>query len=352
MTGGAVDPTVMVLLVVVCALVFDFTNGWNDSANSIATVISTRVLQPGTALLYAATLNFAGAFASTAIAKTIGTAIIDPTAFGDLRALEPVLLAAMLSAASWVGWCGLRGLPISASHSLIGALVGSAMAVRGPAAVHFGGLTTVVVALFVSPLLGFVVGYALLLAVLWAGRRLTYRSGQRLFGALQVLSSGFMSYEHGQNDAQKVMGVIAIALFAGGFLTDANGAIVTDLKDLYVPTWVVLACGTVIALGTGIGGWRVIRTLGSKLAHLTPVEGFAAESAAGLILELAAHLGVPVSTTHTITGAILGVGSVVSAKRVRWMLGAKIVYAWLFTFPATFVVAWVVSRLVQAALVR
>jgi PiT family inorganic phosphate transporter len=342
------DPTVMVLLVIVFALLFDFTNGWNDSANSIATIVSTRVLRPGTALLYAATLNFAGAFASTAIAKMVGTGIVDPAAFGDMLALQPVLLAAMLAAAAWVAWCTLGGLPISASHSLIGALVGAAMAVKGPAAVHFGGLLTVVVALFVSPLLGFLLGYALLLAVLWAGRGLTYRGGQRLFGVLQVLSSGFMSYEHGQNDAQKVMGVIAISLFAGGMLEDPSGAIITDPKQLYVPIWVILACGTVIALGTAIGGWRVIRTLGSKLAHLTPVEGFAAESAAGLVLELAAYLGVPVSTTHTITGSILGVGSVVSAKRVRWMLGAKIVYAWVFTLPATFALAWMTSSIVHA----
>lgn len=341
------DPTVMVFLVIVFALVFDFTNGWNDSANSIATIISTRVLRPGTALLYAAVLNFAGAFASTAIARMVGTGIVDPAAFGDLLHLQPVLLAAMLAAAAWVAWCSLRGLPISASHSLIGALVGAAMAAEGPAAIHPGGLLTVVVALFVSPLLGFLLGYALLVAALWAGRRLTHRGGQRLFGALQVLSSGFMSYEHGQNDAQKVMGVIAISLFAGGLLHDQNGMVITDPQQLYVPIWVVLACGTVIALGTGIGGWRVIRTLGTKLAHLTPVEGCAAESAAGLVLELAAYLGVPVSTTHTITGGILGVGSVVSAKRVRWMLGAKIVYAWIFTFPATFALAWVVSRFVR-----
>ncbi|HWP66066.1 MAG TPA: inorganic phosphate transporter [Candidatus Limnocylindria bacterium] len=342
------DPIVLVLLVIVFALLFDFTNGWNDSANSIATIVSTRVLRPGPALVYAATLNFAGAFASTAIAKMVGTGIVDMEVFGDPFHLQPVLLAAMLAAAGWVGWCSVRGLPISASHSLIGALVGAAIAAKGPAAVHASGLATVVVALFLSPLLGLVLGYALLVAVLWAGRGLTYRGGQRLFGVLQVVSSGFMSYEHGQNDAQKVMGVIAISLFAGGLLTDANGTVITDPRQLYVPTWVVLACGTVIALGTGVGGWRVIRTLGSKLAHLTPVEGFAVETAAGAVLEMAALSGVPVSTTHTITGAILGVGSVVSPKRVRWMLGAKIVYAWLFTFPATFGVAWVVSLLVQS----
>jgi PiT family inorganic phosphate transporter len=157
-----------------------------------------------------------------------------------------------------------------------------------------------------------------------------------------------MSFEHGQNDAQKVMGVIAISLFSGGLLYDPSGVPISDPAHLYVPAWVVLACGTVIAMGTGIGGWRVIRMLGSKLADLTPVEGFAAETGAGLVLQLAAHLGVPVSTTHTITGGVLGVGSVVSVKRVRWMLGAKIVYAWIFTFPATFGVAWVASTIVHA----
>jgi len=338
----------MVVAVIVAALVFDFTNGWNDSANSIATVVSTRVLRPGTAVLFAAVLNFAGAFASTAIAKMIGSGLIRSDAFGSPLALQPVLLAAMIAAAGWVAYCSLRGLPISASHSLIGALVGSAVGARGPSAVIGSGLNKTLLALVASPLLGFVLSYALLVAIFWLARGISYRGGQRLFGALQICSSAFMSFQHGQNDAQKVMGVIAMSLFAGGMLHDDTGRVITDVANLHVPVWVVLLCGSVIALGTAIGGWRVIRTLGSKLADLTPVEGFAAETGAGLVLQLAASAGVPVSTTHTITGSIFGVGSVRSLRRVRWMLGAKIVYAWVLTLPCTFALAWLTSLVMHA----
>lgn len=337
----------MVVAVVVAALVFDFTNGWNDSANSIATVVSTRVLRPGQAVLFAAVLNFAGAFASTAIAKMIGSGLIRSDAFETQLALQPVLLAAMLAAAGWVGYCSLRGLPISASHSLIGALVGAAMGARGPEAVIGSGLNKTLLALVASPLLGFVLSYALLIVVFWLARGISYRGGQRLFGVLQIFSSAFMSFQHGQNDAQKVMGVIAMSLFAGGMLHDETGRVITDATNLHIPLWVVVACGSVIALGTAVGGWRVIRTLGTKLADLTPVEGFAAETGAGMVLQLAAWAGVPVSTTHTITGSIFGVGSVHSLRRVRWMLGAKIVYAWVLTLPCTFALAWLTSAIIH-----
>ncbi len=341
------DPTTMVILVIIVSLAFDFTNGWNDSANSIATIVSTRVMRPAPAVLFAATFNFAGAFASTKIAKMIGTGIIDPHGFSSALELQPVLFAAMLAAAGWVGFCSWRGLPISASHSLIGALVGATMAIKGTGPLLMSGFAKIVAALFLSPLLGFLFAYILLVGVFWLARGLTFRAGQRVFGVLQIFSSGLISFEHGQNDAQKVMGVVAISLFAGGFLTDESGAVITDAAQLFIPTWVILACGSAIALGTLAGGWGVIRTLGTGLAKITPVEGFAAEAGAGIVLELAAKLGVPVSTTHTITGAVLGVGSVANAKAVRWMLGAKIVYAWIFTFPATFAVAWVTGLAVH-----
>ena len=344
------DPSTTVVLVIIVALLFDFTNGWNDSANSIATVVSTRVLRPMTAVLFAAVLNFAGAFASTAIAKMIGRGIVDPNAFANPLDMQPVLFAAMLAAASWVGYCSIRGLPISASHSLIGALVGSAVAAKGIAAIVPSGFIKIILALLASPVLGFLLSYALLVGLFWSSRPLTYRAGQRVYGVLQILSSGFMSFQHGQNDAQKVMGVIAISLFAGGFLHDDSGAVITNTDQLYIPLWVIVLCGSVIATGTAAGGWRVIRTLGSKLARLTPVEGFAAETGAGMVLQLAAGFGVPVSTTHTITGSIFGVGSVRSLKAVRWMLGAQIAYAWVLTLPATFVIAFMTSWLLQRIL--
>lgn len=340
----------MVTAVVVTALLFDFTNGWNDSANSIATIVSTRVLRPGQAVLFASVLNFAGAFASTAIAKMIGTGLIRTGAFATPLDLQPVLFAAMLAAAGWVAYCSVRGLPISASHSLIGALIGAAVGARGPGAVLASGLNKTLLALIVSPVLGFVLAYVLLVVVFRVAHRISYRRGQRLFGVLQIGSSAFMSFQHGQNDAQKVMGVIAMSLFAGGLLHDESGRVLTDASALHIPVWVVAACGSVIALGTAVGGWRVIRTLGTKLADLTPVEGFAAETGAGLVLQLAAAAGVPVSTTHTITGAVFGVGSVRSLRRVHWILGAKIVYAWVLTLPCTFLIALLTSALIQAAL--
>lgn len=338
------DPTVLVVCVIVAALIFDFTNGWNDSANSIATVVSTRVMTPMVAVVFAAVLNFAGAFISTKVAKMVGTGILDLGQFPKPIELQPILFAAMLAAAAWVAWCTIKGLPISASHSLIGGMVGAAVAVKGFSVVVSSGFVTILLALLLSPLLGFILSFILLVIVYWLGRGLSYRRGQRTFGFLQILSSGFMSIQHGQNDAQKVMGVIAVSLFAGGMLTDpSTGGVLTDFKQLYIPIWVMAACGSVIALGTAIGGWRVINTLGSKLAHISPVEGFAAETGAGIVLQLAAFMGVPVSTTHTITGSILGVGSVRGVKGVRWGIGAKIVYAWVFTLPACFVLGWILS---------
>jgi PiT family inorganic phosphate transporter len=347
------DPTVLVILVVVTALLFDFTNGWNDSANSIATVVSTRVLSPLTAVGMAAALNFAGAFASTKVAKTVGTGIIDPAAFPQPLDLQPVLFAAMLAAAGWVAFCTFKGLPISASHSLIGGLVGAAVAAAGLEVVVASGFLTIMAALLLSPLLGFVLAYLLLIVAYWLGHGLSYRRGQKVFGVLQLLSSALMAFQHGQNDAQKVMGVIAISLFAGGFLANPEtGAVLVDPAEMYIPVWVIAACGAVIALGTAIGGWRVISTLGSKLTHLTPVEGFSAETSAGAVLQIAAYFGIPVSTTHTITGGVLGAGCVKSAKRVRWGLGAKIVYAWVFTLPVTMALAWLLSLGVRAVGIR
>lgn len=404
------DPVVLVVVVVLAALLFDFTNGWNDSANAIATVVSTRVLSPTTAVLWSATLNFIGSLVSLKVAKTVGGGMVNLPA--EL-ASETVVLAAMLSAAAWVAWCTRLGLPISASHSLFGGMVGSAVAVYGLGGVVWPQLVKILVALVISPLLGMVLGFVFLTliysaavgfrsgrvravtlsaaiaflvgaaglllgldatgvlpfgevtgwfqrhghsAVFWFVipifgvafgamfflKGLSQSGARRWFGPLQILSSSFMAFEHGKNDAQKVMGVIALALFLGGYLKQ-NGVVITNLDDLYVPMWVRIACGMTIALGTAVGGWRVIRTLGSKLAHITPADGFVAETAGGLVLEMAAELGIPVSTTHTITGAILGVGTAKQISAVKWGLGAKIVYAWIFTLPACIVVGMLFS---------
>jgi PiT family inorganic phosphate transporter len=321
--------TTLLICVIVVALLFDFVNGWNDSANAIATVVSTRVLSPMQAVVFAAILNFVGALVSERVAKTISGGLIDASV-----ASSQVVLAAMLAATAWVAICTLWGLPISGSHSLIGGLVGAAMASssQGWDAVQKDGIYKVILAMFASPIMGFLVGYVFLVATYWAAFKMTRNTARRTFGTLQIVSSGFMAFTHGMNDAQKVMGVITLALFSSGYIATHD-----------VPIWVKILCAVVMGMGTAAGGWKVIKTLGMKLAHIRPAEGFAAETAAGLVLTIAANLGVPVSTTHTITGSILGVGSAYQAKSVKWSIGKKIVYAWVFTLPVTAVLAYLLT---------
>lgn len=329
------------LLVVLVALYFDFCNGWNDSANAIATVVSTRVLRPWQAVAMNAVLNFVGALVSTKVARTIAGKFVDE----NLMSLGGVF-AAMAAASAWVTWCTHRGLPISGSHSLMGGIIGAALG-TGLAHSHAGsilkweGITPALVALLLSPVLGLVLGYLLLVATLHgaAAVKLSAARGKRVFGALQLFSSALMAYQHGKNDAQKVMGVITLALVT---LPPASAALLPawvlprmEEGGPEIPLWVVLACACVMAWGTASGGWKVIRTLGGKLADLRPVEGFAAETAGGAILEVAGEMGVPVSTTHTITGSILGVGSARRPKAVKWGTGGKIFLAWVYTFPVT-----------------
>lgn len=310
--------TTIVICVIVAALVFDFVNGWNDSANAIATVVSTRVLSPLTALLFAAVLNFVGALVSEEVAKTIAGGLIEPGA-----TTQSVALSATLAAAAWVAFCTMKGLPISGSHALIGGLIGAAVtsSSRRWQVLQWDGVSSVLVAMVLSPLFGFLAGYVLLVGVYWVASWLSRQRVRTLFSGLQIASSGAMAFTHGMNDAQKAMAVITMALFPG----DPTHSI---------PLWVKLLCAVVMGIGTAAGGWRVIQTLGMKLAHIGPVEGFAAEASAAAALLVAAEMGVPVSTTHTITGSILGVGAARSAKNVRWSIGAKIVYAWVFTLPA------------------
>lgn len=354
------DPVLTVIvLTVIAGIVFDVTNGWNDSANAIATVVSTRVLSPAQALTLSACLNFLGALVSIKVAKTMGAGVVSLAAPGTPGAAGAmvIVLAAMIAAAAWVAWCTRLGLPISCSHALVGGLVGATVFVVGWGAVQPAGLTKILVALLASPVLGFIIAYVVVVLSTWGahGLEFTPRQGRKIFGFTQLCSSSFMAFEHGKNDAQKVMGVIALALFAGGYLRDAAGNTLTDVKQLYIPTWVILACAGAMAFGTAVGGWRVIRTLGSKLAKITTVEGFAAETGAGTVLEIAASLGVPVSTTHTITGGIVGVGAAKGVHAVKWGIGAKILWAWVFTLPVTFLVAgslsWFAAKTTPLAMV-
>lgn len=328
-------------IVIITALAFDFANGWHDTANAVATAISTRVLRPATAIFLSAVLNFTGALLSTKVAKTVGGGIVNPAVVNHLMGAN-VIFAAMIGAILWEVYTVLKGLPVSGSHALIGGLLGAAISLFGFKVVILSGVLKIFVAMLISPFLGSLLGFAVLKISYWFAARLKPFQVNRLFGALQIFTSSAMSLMHGQNDAQKVMGVITLLLFTSGYF----GAV--DFAQVHVPVWVMFACATSMALGTAVGGRAVIKTLGSRLSHLRPIEGASAEFSASLVLETAAALGVPVSTTHTITGSIVGVGSAKRMKAVKWSIGLKIIYAWLFTLPVTAVIAAVLARVLSA----
>jgi len=313
----------LLLLTVVLALIFDFSNGWHDCANAVATVVSTRVLSPLTAVLLAGGLNIVGAFFSTAVAKMIGGGIVYPDAITNM-----VVAAAMGGSILWNICTLVLGLPTSSSHALIGGLVGAALAHGGFATVQFQGLRSILEAMVLSPLLGFLAGLLIMVTVSWTFFRVPRSVATRIFSRLQLLSASFMAFSHGANDAQKVMGVITLALISSGQLTTSE-----------VPTWVIIACALAMGLGTMVGGWRIVRTLGMKIVKLEPVHGFAAETSAATVLLFTAHFGLPVSTTHTITSSILGVGASKRLSAVRWGVTAKILTAWIFTLPGAALLA-------------
>lgn len=321
-------PDWIIWVVILLALVFDFTNGWNDAANSIATVISTRVLSPLQAVILAAALNVVGAFYSDAVAQTIGGGLVDPNQVNQL-----VILATLAAGITWNTVMTIAGLPISASHALIGGLIGGAVAKGGWAIVNSGGIRLVLLAMLLSPLLGGLLGWLSMKVINFLMRNQAPASVTAWFKRLQLVSVAFVSFAHGSGDAQKVMGIITLALFTGGYVS-----------DLSVPLWVVISAAAAMGLGTMVGGWGVIRTLGMKMLRLQPVHGFAAETAAATFLIVAARIGIPVSSTHTITGSIIGVGLARPSAAVRWGIANKIVYAWVLTLPGCAAVAWLVYK--------
>jgi PiT family inorganic phosphate transporter len=307
----------MLLLVVALALLFDFSNGWHDSANAIATVVSTRVLSPFVAVIMAGLLNVAGAFMSTAVAKMVGSGIVDPTSV-----TQAVVASALGGAILWNLFTLLLGLPTSSSHALIGGLVGAGLMHGGWAVVKFSGLRSVLEAMVLSPLLGFLMGLSLMVLITWMFFGVARSLATRLFSRLQLVSAGFMAFSHGANDAQKAMGIITLSLVSAGQIPSAE-----------VPGWVITLCALAMGLGTTIGGWKIVRTLGMGIVKLEPVHGFAAETGAAAVLLATAHIGLPVSTTHTITSAVMGVGAIKRFSAVRWGVTTRILYAWVFTLP-------------------
>jgi PiT family inorganic phosphate transporter len=303
------------------ALLFDFLNGLHDAANSIATIVSTRVLPPQAAVAWAAFFNFVAFLVfGLHVARTLGTGIV-----GAQVVDAAVIFGALMGAIVWNVLTWWLGLPSSSSHALVGGLVGAGVAKAGFGAVVWGGLGKTAAAIVLSPLLGFVLALALVLAVSWTFVRTRPRTVDKTFRRLQFVSASLYSLGHGGNDAQKTMGIIAVLLFSQGLLG----------PEFRVPLWVVLACQAAMALGTLLGGWRIVHTMGSRITRLMPMQGFCAETGGAATLFLATWLGVPVSTTHTITGAIVGVGSARRLSAVRWNVASDIVVAWIVTLPAT-----------------
>jgi len=308
-------------IIIGVALVFDFTNGAHDSANSIATIVSTKVLSPRTAVLMAAVLNLAGAFIGTEVAHTIGSGIVNAYMVKGCQALT---LAALMGAILWNLFTWYLGLPSSSSHAIIGGLIGSALAYRGWEALNYASIFhKILLPLVFSPLAGFMGGYLLMLGLSWSLCNAHPGRVNTAFRKLQILSSAFMSTSHGMNDAQKTMGIITLALFVGH-----------RIPDLTVPAWVKLACALAMAFGTAMGGWKIVKTMGHKIFKLEAVHGFAAETAAAAVISGASLIGAPISTTHTISTSILGVGSSKRLSAVRWGIAGNMVIAWVLTIPA------------------
>ncbi|MBP9898831.1 MAG: inorganic phosphate transporter [Gemmatimonadales bacterium] len=330
-----------VLLVVVVALVFDFINGFHDSANSIATVVATRVLTPGVAVFWAASFNFLAAFiVGTAVAKTISKGLIDPSI------VTPTLLcAALLGAIVWNLLTWWLGLPSSSSHALLGGFAGAALAKAGPSSIILAGWIKPIVGIVLSPLLGMTLGLLLSVTFSWALWKRDARTLDRFFRRAQLVSAGFYSLAHGSNDAQKTMGIIVGLLVASQSLFVGETGL---LHHFYLPTadhvplWVEMAAYSAIAAGTAMGGWRIVKTMGSGITKLQPFGGFCAETGGAITVLLASSLGVPVSTTHTITGAIVGVGASKRLAAVRWGVAGRIVWAWVLTIPCSALVAAIV----------
>jgi len=325
--------TALLVLVVLLGVVFEFVNGFHDAANAVATVIATRVLSPLQAILMAGVLNFVGALTGEAVAKTVGAGIVDSKVV-----TQDIVIAALVAAIIWDLITFVAALPTSSSHALIFGVIGAALSAHGPEVIIVGGLQKTSLGIVYSPTLAFIGGYLLMLGIYWLLRNVSYRFVNRFFGRAQILSSAYMAFSHGGNDGQKTMGIIALAIYA---FHGNSGTFEID-------TWVKIVCAIAIGFGTATGGWRIIRTMGMRITALKPVNGFAAETAAATVIEIATRLGIPISTTHAISGAILGVGATRRLSAVRWGIAGRIVTAWVLTIPGCLVLGYGTATLLRA----
>lgn len=348
----------LVLIVISAALLFEFINGFHDTANSIATVVSTKVLNPRQAVMLAAFCNLLGALAGTAVAKTISSGLVDAQVV-----TLPTILCALMGGIIWNLITWWYGLPSSSSHALIGGLCGASVAAAGDrwSVIHWwlqnpktgkteGLIPKVVIPMFVSPMVGILFGALIMLILMAALRKVRPVKINAVFGKLQICSAAWMGFSHGTNDAQKTMGIITLTLFTatadGVFHGVPSWAHFLELSTKDVPAWVKVICAIIMALGTAMGGWRIIRTLGHKMVKLQPIHGFAAETGAASIIGIASHWGIPLSTTHVITTSIMGVGATKRLNAVRWSVVERILWAWVLTLPVTFLLGWGLLKLV------
>jgi PiT family inorganic phosphate transporter len=324
----------ILIVVVVLGLAFDFVNGFHDTANAIATVVATRVLSPIQAVLMAAILNFAGAMTGTAVATTVGKGIVEPGAV-----TQQLVIAALLSAIAWdlVTW--YYGIPSSSSHALVFSIVGAGLASGGPGVLVWDGIQKVLIGLVSSPVLGLTSGFLFMIMMLQMFSTSHPAFVSRFFGRAQLISSMYMAFSHGGNDAQKTMGIITMSLAAYYGWTGDNWG---------VPDWVIFSAAAAMALGTASGGWRIIKTMGHKIVELKPIHGFAAETTAATIIEIASRLGIPISTTHVISSTIMGVGATGNKRAVHWGVAGNIVTAWIVTIPACVAMGWLISTAMHA----
>jgi len=317
---------VLITVVVVIALGFDITNGFHDTANAIATSVSTHALSPQAAVALAATMNFVGAFVTLKVAATIGSGVAPPASVGMY-----MIIAALIGAIAWNLITWRLGIPSSSSHAIIGGLIGAVILGLGFNQVEWSAVfNKMVIPLVASPLIGFVGAYILMLLIAWSLRRVRFRTANRTFRLLQILSAAFVSFSHGTNDAQKTMGVITLALISGGYLAAV---------PFTVPLWVIFASAGAMGFGTYIGGWRIIRTMGTRLYKIEPAQGFSAQTISAITIQMASNLGFPVSTTHVVSGSVLGAGSSKRFSAVRWGVGRSMFIAWVVTIPMSALIA-------------
>jgi len=322
------DTFYLLVCVIILATVFDFINGFHDTANAIATSVSTRVLSPRTAVIMAACLNLVGALSGTAVAKTVGSGLVDAASITQVT-----VISALLSAIIWDLITWYYGLPTSSSHAILSSLVGAAIASVGPDVIIKKGVYKVLAGLVISPLFGLALGFLLMMLLMKIFKISAPSMVSGIFNRMQIVSAAYMAFSHGSNDAQKTMGIITMALVS-----------FYNLPDFHVPYWVIILCAVTMASGTAIGGWRIIKTLGVRLVHLKPIHGFAAEASAATIIEIASRIGLPLSTTHIISSTIMGVGSSKRLSAVRWGIGGNIVLAWIITLPACIFLSWVICK--------